>query len=437
MRKALLVCLAVLVFSLVYPSDLSGQQRARRFAPTRPVARTGMSAKTGASGPGPWVQMAKLTSSDTFATLFGLSVAMSGNTLVVGASEEDISASGQAAYVFVEPSGGWNNMKQVARLTPSDQAGYFANSVSIIGDTIVVGSSGGYHGIGAVYVYVKPAGGWKDMTETAKLTTSDTQLSWLGKSVSFNGDTIVAGAPGDFADGQGKVCVFVKPAGGWKNMTQTAELVSSDIASGDNFGWSVGISGDTVVAGAPQIVTGNGKGYVFVKPANGWQNMTETAELTPSTGGFELDFGYAAAIDGNTAVFSQSGGNTPSPLYVFVKPQSGWRDMTQTAELAAPGISSSYGNSVDIKGNAIVTGDYLFTGPHSFFAGAAFLFVKPASGWKDSSNPDATFTGSDAHLGSCFGQGAAISGKTIVATAPFNGNGNKFYAGAGYVFIHP
>jgi len=436
MRKALLVCLAVLVFSLVFHSDLSGQQRAPGFAWGQAVPRTGMSAKAGASGPGPWVQMAKLTSTDTNFTFFGESVAMSGNTLVVGTSEEDIHLNGQAAYVFVQPSGGWKNMTQVARLTPSDQAGYFANSVSINGDTIVVGSPGANQGMGAVYVYVEPAGGWKDMTETAKLTTSDTQLSWLGKSVSFSGDTIVAGSPGDSANGQGKVCVFVKPAGGWKNMTQTAELVSSDIASGDNFGWSVGISGDTVVAGAPQILTGNGKGYVFVKPASGWQNMTETAEVTASDGGFQLDFGWAAAIDGNTAVFSESG-NTPSALYVFVKPQSGWRDMTQTAELTAPGSDYWYGYSVDIKGNSIVTGDYLFGGNYFGAEGAAFLFLKPASGWKDSTNPDATFTGSDAHLGSFFGQGAIVSGKTIVATAPGSGNGNNFYAGAGYVFIHP
>jgi hypothetical protein len=229
----------------------------------------------------------------------------------------------------------------------------------------------------------------------------------------------------------------VKPAGGWKSTTQTAKLESSDIASGDNFGWSVGISGDTVVAGAPQISTGNGKGYVFVKPTTGWHNMTETAELTPSNGGFQLNFGWAAAIDGNTAVFSQSGSNAPA-LYVFVRPQSGWRDIKQTAELTAPGTASWYGYTVATQGNAIITGDYEFGSLRQFLEeGAAFLFLKPKSGWKDSSNPDATLTGSDARYGSFFGGGVGISGKTVVVTAFFSGSGNAFHAGAGYVFVQP
>jgi len=436
MRKVLLVALGVSVFFLVYNSGLSGQQQPLRFGPKSTVTRTGMSAKGSAAGSGPWVQMAKLTSTDTNFTFFGQTVAVSGDTLVVGTSDEDIHATGQAAYVFVQPSGGWKNMTQVARLTPSDRASYFANSVRINGDTIAVGAPVANQGTGAIYVYVKPAAGWKDMTETAKLTTSDTQLSALGKSVSFSGDTIVAGAPGALSSGEGKACVFVKPPAGWKNMTQTAELVSSDIASGDNFGWSVAISGDTVVAGAPQVSTGNGKGYVFIKPAGGWKNETETAELTASDGGPQLDFGWAAAIDGNTAVFSESGG-TPSALYVFVKPEGGWRDVTQTAELIAPGIDYWYGYSVDINGDSIVTGDYLFSPSNFEDEGAAFLYVKPTGGWKDTSSPDATFTGSDAHWGCFFGQGVAVSGKSIVATAWANGSGNNFDAGAGYVFIHP
>jgi hypothetical protein len=221
-------------------------------------------------------------------------------------------------------------------------------------------------------------------------------------------------------------------------MTQTAKLESSDNAGGDMFGWSVGISGDTVVAGAPQVSTGNGKGYVFVKPTTGWHNMTETAELTPSNGGFELNFGWAAAIDGNTAVFSQSADYVSNALYVFVRPQSGWRDMNQTAELTAPGIDYTYGDQVAIQGNAIMTGDVLFTPANNFVnEGAAFLYARPKNGWKDSSNPDATLTGSDARLQSRFGAGVALSGKSVVATANTVGVGKNVIAGAGYLFLHP
>jgi FG-GAP repeat len=428
MRKALLAPVAVSL-SFLWFSTSSGQTRTQRFVSSRPVARKTMSAKSSGSGPGPWVQMAKLTGSGQ--AFFG-PVSISDDTVVVGHPTGSVQKN---AYVFVKPPGGWKNMTQVAILTPSDQAPGFAISVSISGDTIAIGAPGAKPE-GAVYVYVKPASGWHDMTETAKLTSSDGQ-SELGDSVSLSGNTIVAGAPGAFYSGAGAAFVFVKPGRGWKDMTQTAKLESSDNAGGDMFGWSVGISGDTVVAGAPQVSTGNGKGYVFVKPTTGWHNMTETAELTPSNGGFELNFGWAAAIDGNTAVFSQSGDYVSDALYVFVRPQSGWRDINQTAELTATGSDSTYGDQVAIQGNEIVTGDVWY-GPVGFeHEGAAFLYVRPTNGWMDSSHPNATLTGSDARLGSLFGAGVALSGKSVVLTANTVGNGNIHSAGAGYLFLHP
>jgi len=109
----------------------------------------------------PWVQLAKLTASD-LTNWVGLSVSISGDTLVVGQSEADIQVSGSTVYVFVKPSSGWANMTQVAKLTGSDSPGYFGNSVSISGDTVVVGSPSANGGAGAAYVYVKPASGWKD-----------------------------------------------------------------------------------------------------------------------------------------------------------------------------------------------------------------------------------------------------------------------------------
>jgi hypothetical protein len=429
MRKALLAPVAVSL-SFLWFSTLSGQTRTQHFVSSRPVARRVVSAKPSGSGPGPWVQMAKLTGSGQ--AFFG-PVSISDDIVVVGHSTGSIQKN---AYVFVKPPGGWKNMAQVAILTPSDNAGRdFALSASISGDTIAIGFPGANHGAGAVYLYVKPAGGWKNMTETAKLTSSVGQ-SALGHSVSISRDTIVAGAPGVISQGAGAAFVFVKPPGGWKNMTQTAELEGSDIAKGDNFGTSVGISGDTVVADAP-FLNGQGKGYVFVKPATGWHDTTETAELTPSNGGFDQNFGSAAAIDGDTAVFSQNA-EMPYGLYVFVRPQGGWRDMTQTAELTAPGSDFTFGNAVAIQGNLIVTGESQFTPNQNFIAeGEVFLYLRPKSGWKDSSNPNVTLTGSDARFFSRLGGGVAISGKSIVATSNDNGNGNISNAGAGYMFVHP
>jgi hypothetical protein len=118
-------------------------------------------------------------------------------------------------------------------------------------------------------VFVKPPGGWADMTETAKLTASDgAAFDLFGWSVAISGDTVVVGAI--FGDGvnsaQGSAYVFVKPPGGWTDMTQTAKRTASDGAAGDNFGNSVAISGDTVVVGAifgDGVNSDQGSAYVF------------------------------------------------------------------------------------------------------------------------------------------------------------------------------
>ena len=153
---------------------------------------------------------------------------------------------------------------------------------------------------------------------------------YFGFSVAISGNTVVVGAPYTTVNGnqkQGSAYVFVKPSSGWANMTQTAELASSDGHPLDYFGYSVGISGSTVVVGSPQsLVNGNssqGAAYVFVEPANGWTNMTQTAKLSASDGAAYAFFGMAAAISGNAIVvgspFSTDGNMLPGTAYVFCR----------------------------------------------------------------------------------------------------------------------
>jgi hypothetical protein len=115
---------------------------------------------------------------------------------------------------------------------------------------------------------VEPAGGWKNTTQTAELTAlNPSPNDQLGLSVSISGNAIVAGSDQEFNGGPGKAYVYIKPPGGWKNMTQSAELTASDGASGAFFGFSVRLSGSTVVVGAPYAtLDGNqyqGSAYVF------------------------------------------------------------------------------------------------------------------------------------------------------------------------------
>jgi len=272
-------------------------------------------------------QTAKLTASDGAASdQFGTSVAIGGDTVVIGAWQDDIGSNGDqgSAYVFVKPDGGWADMTQTAKLAASDGAAIdqFGFSVAIGGDTIVVGAFADDSYKGSAYVFVKPVGGWADMTQTAKLTASDGAATDLfGASMAISGDTIVVGAYADDIGSngdQGSAYVFVKPGGGWADMTQTAKLTASDGAAFDYFGWSVAISGDTIVVGAYGAASSNGSAYVFVKPDGGWADMTQTAKLTASDGAASGSLGRSVAISGDTIVGGAYGADSyKGSAYVF------------------------------------------------------------------------------------------------------------------------
>jgi hypothetical protein len=170
---------------------------------------------------------------------------------------------------------------------------------SVSGDAIVVGDRGYGSNAGSAYVFVKPAGGWTNMTQTAELTASDGILNdELGYSVSISGTTIAAGAP-QLSSGSGKAYVFVEPATGWTNMTQTAELTVPGAADGAFLGLTISVNGDVVVAGAPSEFF-PGAAYLFQKPSTGWTNMTETATLLPgdTLRGQYTGFGSPVSVGG-------------------------------------------------------------------------------------------------------------------------------------------
>ena len=408
-------------------------------------------------GWGDMTQTAKLTASDKYNfDIFGYSVAISGDVVVVGAQggyAGDPPMAG-AAYVFVKPAGGWANMTQTAKLTASDKATLdnFGRSVAISGNVVVVGAyyakPGGITRAGAAYIFVKPGGGWGgNLTETAKLTDGDSYMSdEFGRSVAINGDVVVVGAiyarPGGTIDA-GAAYVFVKPGGGWVDMTPIARLIASDRAAYDRLGWSVGVSGDVVVVGAPYAAPGgewgSGAVYIFVKPADGWVNMRQTAKLTasdPYKSSGDL-FGDSVAISGNVVVigasFAYAGGwGQAGAAYIFVKPGSGWEgNLTETAHLTASdsGAHKYFASSVAISGNTVVVGAI-----YAAYEGAVYVFGKPGGGWGGDLTEDVRLLRSDNDYYFLFGQSVAIDSGVIVGGAPKNSTGEPINSGAAYMF---
>jgi hypothetical protein len=390
----------------------------------------------------PWVQLAELTSSNGVAgDEFGIAVAVNGNAVVVGASQFNSTHVG-AAYVFVKGSNGWSNMTQTAKLRASDGAAgdLFGSSVAFAGpNTIVVGAphaSVGTHQMqGKAYVFVEPTNGWANMSQTARLTAKGGAGGDLfGYSVSGSGAIVAIGAPqhsGQVAF-QGAVYLFVKPVTGWTTTSAfKAELTASNAAFDDGFGVSVSLNGGTLVAGIGQANSGKGAAYVFVRPTNGWQTTSNfNAELTASDGKSGDAFGGSVAISNNTIVagayLATVVNQYQGAAYVFVEPVSGWASMTETAKLTASDSvgGDEFGYSVAISGGMVVAG-----ASNAPSTNAAYIYLKPATGWATTSKFNAKLTASDASI---FGFSVATNGSTIVAGAI----GNQSLQGAAYVFGH-
>jgi FG-GAP repeat/Bacterial Ig-like domain (group 3) len=407
----------------------------------------------------PFLQQAELTASGGAAgDDLGFSVAVAGGTIVAGAPFHHVGAnpSQGVVYVFVEHGDGWANATQTAALTASDGAARdnLGFSVAISGDTIVAGAPGHQVGAnsdqGSAYVFVKPPSGWANAAQTAELTASDGLASdALGSSVAASGSTIVAGAPFHAVgsnSAQGAAYAFALPAGGWANAQQTAELTATDGATDDELGSSVGVSGSTIVAGAPYHAgTGIGQGgaYVFVEPAAGWTNATQTAELTASdTRSYDF-LGFSVAVSGATVVagapYHQVGTQSDAgAAYVYVQPSTGWVNTTQTAELvASDGAASDYlGLSVGIDGGTVVAGAPYHQVAGRTWQGASYAFAEPTTGWVNASQT-AELTASDGAASDYLGLSVAVSGVTVVAGAPGHRVGANPTQGAALTFGVP
>ncbi len=228
--------------------------------------------------------------------------------------------------------------------------------------------------------------------QAAKLTAAGAvETNTLGYSVAISGTTVVAGAPNATIganEKQGAVYVFTQPAGGWSNETQTAKLTASDGAGFAQLGESVAISGTTVFAGAPDATIGanekQGAVYVFTQPAGGWSNETQTAKLTASDGAKSDGLGSSVAVSGATAIAG--------------------------APLAKVGINEHQG--------------------------AAYVFTQPADGWSNETQA-AKLTASDGAAQNGLGFAVAISGSTAIAGAPLAKVGTNEDQGAAYVFTQP
>jgi FG-GAP repeat len=380
--------------------------------------------------------LATLTASDAeYGAVFGAEVAVSGNVVAVGAPEQSGGEycfdGGGAIYVYEKPANGWQDMAQTAELTSN--ASCMMVLAAFSGDTIVateLGCTGdGFYETGAIFVFVKPEGGWTNMEPTATLSISGVQGCnvdfALSAAINQEQNLIVAGV-GPHND----LFVYQKPEGGWANTNQPSTVIKAPTGSSDEFGFHLALDGSVLAVGDEEVSPG-GAVYVF--------NLSETvaqplATLTPSNPQIIPGMGFGVAIAGDTIIAGSPLANSDQGIiYVFEKPAAGWSNMTETAQLSVANIPSDFailGENLALNpaGNEVVSGFLSSGSPDPL----GYVFLKPAGGWQTTSSPsDEIFANGSGEPGN-IDSAVAVSQTNIVLGA----GGTNDEAGAAFVFAH-
>jgi hypothetical protein len=387
-----------------------------------------------------WTQQAQLTAASGAASdQFGISVALSGDTAIVGAYVDDVGANTDqgSANVFTRSGSTWTQQAQLTATggAPSD---WFGISVAISGDTAVVGAYfddvGANADQGSAWVFSRVGSTWIGPDFQA-LGSDGTDLDQFGYTVALSGNTAIVGAPFDdvVANGnQGSAYVFTRAGTTW---TQQAQLFATGGASADVFGWSVAISGDTVLVGAYAddvgANTNQGSAYVFTRSGSTW---TQQAQLIASTGAANDQFGYSVALDGDTALIGSNtdavGANTTQgSAYVFTRAGSTW---TQQAQLTAAdgAINDQFGVSVALSGDTALVGSLLDDVGANSNQGSAYVYTRSGSIWTQ----QAQLLASDGAGNDWFGFDVALEGDTALVGAQLANVGVNTDQGAAYIF---
>ncbi|MFZ0544068.1 MAG: FG-GAP repeat protein [Candidatus Promineifilaceae bacterium] len=406
---------------------------------------------------------------------FGWQVAISGDTAVVGAPYEnggpgDPFPYAGAAYVFERNEGGINNWGQVTRLTPDtiDSNRYFGYPVAIGGNTIVVGAGNedsGPDGAGAAYVFERDQGGSNNWGQVKKLTASDPGFNdFFGDSLAISDDIIVVGAysedggAGDPMLAAGAAYIYERNQGGANNWGEVIKLTASDAQEYDLFGTWVAIEDDTLLVGAPGEDGGSGDplswagaAYIFERNQGGANNWGEVVKLTASDAQDDDNFGVPVVISGDTvfvgASFEDGGSGDPEPdagaVYIYERDQGGANNWGEVVKLTASDAQSEdyFGTSMAISNDTLFVGapgESGGTGDPLPVSGVVYAFDRDQGGagnWGEIGK----LTASDIQADDAFGISVAISGGTLLvgAAGEDGGPGDPLPdAGAAYVFWH-
>ena len=384
----------------------------------------------------------KLEGKNGSITSFGSAVDISLNRAVVGAHLEGKNQS--VLYIFDKENNFW---KQTAEL-PLENSSFFDqssisaaidNSVAVVG--LPWNDTDGNVAQGIVYVF-EEKNSWQ---QVAKLIPDDGQAEDLfGSSVAVSGNTIIIGAQHSQTNegtSKGAAYIFTKQGDSWQ---QTAKLQASATKTFDSFGNAVAIDNNVAIVAAKNSDIGGeaARGSVYVYEREG-DNWSLTQALIDPNGKSGDKFGNSVALDGETIVIgaeSYNYGNQVSQgaVYVFKEQSSGrgasnWK---QAAKLTAQDGKGGdhFGSSVDVNDNKIVVGAYLDDiDSDGYFQGSTYIFEENSGAWEQF----AKLTAKDGTRGDNFGNSVAISSEAIIVGAHSADVNGKVDQGVAYTFTAP
>jgi hypothetical protein len=371
---------------------------------------------------------------------FGRSVGLSGNTAIIGAWHDNIPGmpvknDAGGAYIFRDSgSGTWT---QIDKVFADDAAAgnMFGSSVAISGNTAIVGSplrAGG----GAAYIFRdNGAGDWVQIDRI----TADNAIAGdeFGYSVAIDGNTAVVGA---WKRGASAGAAYVFRDNGSGDWTQIGSLTANDAAMGDQFGVSVAISGSTAMVGASfdaNVASLAGAVYVF-QEAGGGGGWSQADKLLPNDAALAKQFGSSVAMAGTTAVIGAigdaTGASSAGAAYVFQRNGSLVWQQQDKLNPSDPTHTGQFGVSVALSGNTALVGANQ-NSVNGMVTGSAYLFRNNGAGaW----NQIRRLSPSDGEAGDWFGYSTGISGGTaLVGSVLANDSIAGIDTGAGYLYHVP
>ena len=378
---------------------------------------------------------------------------ISNNTLISGAPlSDDNGGNSGSACIFNRDGTAWI---ESGKLVANDgrEGDWFGKSVAVSGDTAVVGANlddgplrNGFFDddTGAAYIFERRRGGENEVWQQTTKLRAEPQIEWaeFGFDVEIDGDTIAVSAWHDTSAGfnTGAVYIFRRDGNEW---TQEAQLLPGDPDSGDEFGIDVAIDGDTVLVGTPRDDEHGpdaGAAYIFRRVGNSWRQ--EAILRTPDSGEGD-NFGWSVALDGDRALigapFHDNEKLDSGSAYIFERSGTVWSEVQRLLP-NNPFLGAWFGRAVDIAGNFLVIGAPRFDSiiadgiaNELFNIGVSYVFHRDDEAWKQI----AQLRADDADEGDDFGWTIAMTEEIALIGAWLDDTEAGIDVGSLYSFVVP